>query len=102
MNEMERSQLEAAMEDVKQQFALACVKLGEVLLIVAPMLAQAGRDLNAALETERRVLGFIALGADAVWARELVDVGFDPAVNTESLRQMIAEFRPLREPKGRR
>jgi hypothetical protein len=83
MNEMERSQLEAAMEDAREQFTLAALKFGEVVqaavIFMAPKLAKAGRELNAALDVERRALGFQALGVDPVEARDLAVRGFEPS-----------------------
>jgi hypothetical protein len=98
MNEMERSQLEAAMEDAREQFAQAGVKFGEILraaaILLAPKLAQAGRDLNAALDVERRVLGFMALGVDAMQARAFAEAGHDP----DKLAQLQGFLRSLAEP----
>jgi hypothetical protein len=98
MNEMERSQLEAAMEDAREQFALAALKFGEVVqaavIFMAPKLAQAGRDLNAALDVERRALGFMALGVDAVQARAFAVAGHEP----DKLAQLQGSLRSLAEP----
>jgi hypothetical protein len=98
MNEMERSQMEAATEDAREQFAQLGVRLSEFFqaasILLAPKLAQVGRDLNAALDVERRVLGFIALGVDAVQARTFAEAGHDP----DKLAQLQGFLRSLAEP----